>query len=344
METHFDPDRAARPGSGIFGLSCPSTEAAIHVIAAPYDATSSYGVGAAQGPEAVLRASRQVELHDPAIGDPWRRGLYYLPDDGTLAGYNEEARPLAREVFDGGGAGEAPELLHALARVNELSARMNDVVYHRTSTVINEGRTPILLGGDHSVSFGAVRAACEHYAGLGLLHFDAHADLRPAYEGFTWSHASILHNLTKELGGLGPTLQVGLRDLGHAEYEEIEAHPDRLRAVFDSEWSRARLEGRDLAAFVRDALAFLPEQVWITFDIDGLEPALCPHTGTPVPGGLTWAEAMLWLEELRASGRQVVGCDLVEVSPGPALSGGDSWDAIVGARLLYRLAGTLSKA
>jgi len=286
-----------------------------------------------------LRASRQVELHDPVTEDPWRHGLCYIADDGTIAGYNEEARPLAREVFDSGGAGETPELIRALARVNELSARVNDEVYHRTSAALGGGRTPILLGGDHSVSFGAIRAACEQHAGLGLLHFDAHADLRPAYEGFTWSHASIIHNLTEELGGLGSVLQVGLRDLGNAEHEVIEARPERLRAVFDSEWSRARLEGRDLAAFVRDALAFLPEEVWITFDVDGLEPALCPNTGTPVPGGLTWAEAMLWLEELRASGRHVIGCDLVEVSPGPALSGGDSWDAIVGARLLYRLAG-----
>ena len=109
MEPRFDPDAAARPGSGIFGLSCPSTEASIHVIAAPYDATSSYGSGSARGPEAILRASRQVELHDPVTEDPWRHGLCYIADDGTIAGYNEEARPLAREVFDSGGAGRVLE-------------------------------------------------------------------------------------------------------------------------------------------------------------------------------------------------------------------------------------------
>lgn len=342
MQSPFNPDDAALPCSGIYGLPHSPEDAHVHVIAAPFDATSSYGSGSALGPEAILRASRQVDLHDPVAGDPWKRGLAYIADDGAISGFNEEARPLAREVIDAGGAGDDPELLRALTRVNELSDRMNGEVYLRTRAVLEDARAPVLLGGDHSVSFGAVRAACERHPGIGLLHFDAHADLRSAYEGFTWSHASILHNLTHKLDELGPVLQVGLRDLGQAEHDEIDAHPERLRAVFDSDWSRARLAGRDLVSYVRDSLAFLPETVWVTFDVDGLDPSLCPGTGTPVPGGLTWAEAMLWLEELKASGRRVIGCDLVEVTPGAALSGGDSWDAIVGARLLYRLAGTLS--
>jgi agmatinase len=340
--TPFDPDAAALPESGIFGLPEDKQGSAVHVIAAPFDATSSYGDGAAKGPGAILRASRQVDLHDPTAGDPWQGGLYYLADEGAIAGFNDEARPLAKEIIAAGGAGEDPELLRSLARVNELSERMNDEVYLRTSAAFDDGRSPIILGGDHSVAFGAIRAALERHPGLGILHFDAHADLRPAYEGFTWSHASIFHNLTSRLESLGPVLQVGLRDFGQAEHEEIKAKPDKLRAVFDSDWSRARLEGRDLAAYVQESLTFLPETVWISFDVDGLDPSLCPGTGTPVPGGLTWAEAMLWLEELKASGRRILGCDLVEVAPSAALSGGDSWDAIVGARLLYRLAGALS--
>lgn len=340
--TPFDPDAAALPESGIFGLPEDRRGSEVHVIAAPFDATSSYGDGAAEAPEAILHASHQVDLHDPVAGDPWRRGLYYLADEGSIAGFNEEARPLAKEIITAGGAREDPALLRSLAKVNELSERMNDEVYLRTSAAFEEGHSPIILGGDHSVVFGALRAAVERHPGLGILHFDAHADLRPAYEGFTWSHASIFHNLTSRLESLGPVLQVGLRDFGQAEHEEIKAKPDKLRTVFDSDWSRARLEGRDLAAYVRDSLAFLPETVWVTFDVDGLDPSLCPGTGTPVPGGLTWAEAMLWLEELKASGRRVIGSDLVEVAPGAPLRGGDSWDAIVGARLLYRLAGTLS--
>jgi agmatinase len=339
--TPFDPDAAALPGSGIFGLPEDKGSAAVHVIAAPFDATSSYGDGAADAPAAIFRASHQVELHDPVAGDPWREGLAYLEDDGSIAGLNEEAHPLAKEILTAGGAAKTPELQRSLARVNELCERMNDEVYRRTTAAFSGDHSPIILGGDHSVAFGAVRAAAERYPGLGILHFDAHADLRPSYEGFTCSHASIFHNLITKLDSLGPILQVGLRDFGEREHEEIKARPEKLRAVFDSDWSRARLEGRDLAAHVRGSLSFLPETVWVSFDIDGLDPSLCPGTGTPVPGGLTWAEAMLWLEELKASGRRVIGCDLVEVAPSASLRGGDSWDAIVGARLLYRLAGTL---
>jgi len=339
MTSPFDPDAVAAPGSGLFGLSSTPEESLVHVIAAPFDATTSYGSGSAAGPEAILRASRQVDLHDPEWGNPWQAGIYYHADDGEIWGLNEEARPLAEEVRARAGSATQPETSRALDRVNALSEELNRVVYARVASVLDAGKRPILLGGDHSVSFGAIRAASERHPGIGLLHIDAHADLRPAYEGFTCSHASILYNLFSQLRGLGPILQVGLRDLGAREREMIDANADRLHAVLDSTWSRARLEGRDLAAFVRDSLASLPEQVWVTFDVDGLDPSLCPHTGTPVPGGLTWAEAMLWLEELGLSGRRVVGCDLVEVVPGPAQRGGDSWDATVGARLLYRLAG-----
>jgi agmatinase len=114
--------------------------------------------------------------------------------------------------------------------------------------------------------------------------------------------------------------------------------------LLDVDWASARLEGKDLRALVREQLSVLPRDVWITFDVDGLDPALCPNTGTPVPGGLSWHESMLWLDELARSGRRVVGLDLVEVSPGPVLPEADTWDAIVGARLLYRLIGCALRA
>jgi len=207
---------------------------------------------------------------------------------------------------------------------------------------LEAGKLVALVGGDHSVPYGSILAHAERYPGLGILHFDAHADLRAAYEGFAWSHASILHNVYTRLGeGLGTILQVGLRDVSEAEVEMIQASNGRIRAVFDPEWAEQRLRGRDLAAFVRRAIEPLPEEVYVTFDVDGLEPALCPSTGTPVPGGLTWAEAMLWLEELVRSGRRIVGLDLNEVAPAPEgkVELGAGWDENVGARLLYRLIG-----
>ncbi|HUR28358.1 MAG TPA: arginase family protein, partial [Planctomycetota bacterium] len=190
------------------------------------------------------------------------------------------------------------------------------------------------------VPFGAIQACAEHYGEIGVLHFDAHADLRPAYEGFEWSHASIMHNVASKLSRVTRIVQVGLRDFSEQEYEQIRASNGAIRAVFDRDWSAALFEGEDPRKIIREHLALLPQHVFVSFDIDGLDPAMCPNTGTPVPGGLSWREANLWLDELAKGERRVVGVDLNEVNPGSAGADEDAWDAIIGARLLYRLIGT----
>jgi agmatinase len=134
-------------------------------------------------------------------------------------------------------------------------------------------------------------------------------------------------------------VQVGVRDFSEEERDFIHASQGRIQTTFDLDWADAKHSGQNLRAFVRRTLEALPTNVYVTFDVDGLEPALCPNTGTPVPGGLSWNEAMLWLDELVRSGRRIVGCDLNEVAPAPGVEPGEGWDENVGARLLYRLIG-----
>ncbi len=342
----FDPSAAAAAESGLFGLPHGPAEAAVHVLPVPFDATASYRKGAWKGPAAILRASRQVDLFDLATGRPYEAGLCLLEDEGgVIAKLNREASALADGVIVAGGdvAGD-PRLAASLARVNRIGAELNALVRARTHAALEASKLPAIVGGDHSAPFGAIQAAAERYPGLGVLHFDAHADLRVAYEGFDWSHASILGNVAREIPAVSRIVQVGVRDLSEEEHEAIGSSNGRIRALFDREWQAAKLEGSDLRALARDHLAALPQSVWISFDIDGLDPALCPNTGTPVPGGLSWAEALFWLDQLAGSGREVVGLDLNEVNPGPdwdaTRSQHDSWDAIVGARLLYRMVGT----
>ena len=177
---------------------------------------------------------------------------------------------------------------------------------------------------------GAFRAAVRAHPGLGILHVDAHADLRDAYEGFEHSHASILFNAL-QLADLGPVVQVGLRDVGTRERSLAQAEA-RVHWWTDDRMATAMHRGATFAELVERILAPLPEQVWISFDVDGLDPSLCPGTGTPVPGGLSWREAMGLLRGLGTSGRRIVGFDLCEVGP-------TAWDANVGARLLYKLSG-----
>ena len=336
----FDPDAAAIPGSGLFGL--PATPeggpqgALVHVLPVPFEATTSYRGGTSRGPEAILAASHQVDLFDLETGEPWRRGIWMAPIDPRIERWNAEAKALTMPLIEQGGAGPGDQA--TVARIEELGGRVNAFVHGATTAALIGGHLPVTLGGDHSTPLGAIMACNERHPGMGVLQIDAHADLRVAYEGFRWSHASIAHNFLEACPELGLLVQVGVRDLGGQEHARTQNDP-RIHTVFDPDWTRARREGR-LQDLVQRTIEHLPGEVYLTFDIDGLDPTLCPSTGTPVPGGLSWDEAMLILCELAGSGRRVVGLDLNEVSAGPRGDpGGESWDAMIGARLLYRSIG-----
>jgi agmatinase len=322
----FDPNAPASEGAGIYGLPHGPDDAAVHVLPVPFDATASYGKGAALGPAAVLRASAQVDLLDLLTGSPWKHGIWMAPIDDIVAAWNRAATAAVER--------------HDAAAVDGIMAELNAWVEERTEAALAAGKLVAVLGGDHSVPYGAIRAHAARSPGLGVLHVDAHADLRAAYEGYTWSHASILHNVVERLDGVAQVVQVGVRDLCDEELAAIHASQGRVRTIFDHELAEARFGGQDLVTVVRRSLEPLPEEVYVTFDVDGLDPTLCPGTGTPVPGGLSWHEAMLWLGELARSGRRIVGLDLNEVAPSPVADPErDSWDAVIGARLLYRMIG-----
>ncbi len=331
----FDPNSAAEKDAGIFGLPTTPDEARVVLLPVPWDATTSYGSGAAQGPAAMLEASKQVDLFDAETGKPYAAGIAMLPESGDLRAWNEEARRLAEEVIEAAGrvAGDA-ELEAALSRVNALSEQVNEVVYLETKRLMGQGRIVGVVGGDHSAPFGCIRAHAERHAGMGILHVDAHADLRRAYEGFEHSHASIMENVTRKIAGVAKLVQVGVRDFCEEEATRIATLGSRVRTVYDVQVARARAQGA-LLEFLAGAVGELPRDVYVSFDIDGLDPALCPHTGTPVPGGLSFYEASALVGMVVQSGRRIVGFDLTEVVPGLD----DEWDANVGSRVLYKLIG-----
>jgi agmatinase len=341
----FDPDAPARRGAGIFGLPHTPDEAAVVLIPVPWEATTSYGSGASRAPAAILGASRQVDLHDLETGRPWSEGIALLEEDASLRDMNDDAKAAAGRIIDAGGVRgideDDRELIGALDRVNRIGDFVNRWLRRETDKWLAAGKLVGVVGGDHSAAFGAIEATCERHPGLGILHLDAHADLRRAYEGFTWSHASIMYNVTTRLPGVARLVQVGVRDVGAAEVAMIESSGGRIVAHFDPDLAARRLGGETWAAQCARIVAPLPPDVYLSFDIDGLDPALCPHTGTPVPGGLSFAEACYLLRAVVESGRRVVGFDLDEVVPGPD---GDEWDANVGARLLYKMIGWALKS
>jgi agmatinase len=329
----FDPDAAAAPGSGIFGLPHPEAESAIVLVPVPFAATVSYGTGAENGPAAILAASRQVDLYDLEFGRCYEAGIHLRTESAALRALHDDARARAAAVIERGGAGRDDP---AVVAVDAAGARVNEFVYTATAELLRAGRIPGVIGGDHSVPFGSIRACAERFPGLGILHLDAHADLRVAYEGFRWSHASIMDNVLREVPGVARLVQVGIRDFCEQELTAIHDSRGRVVTHFDLEWRRRQFRGASFDSLCQEAVAALPANVYLSFDIDGLDPALCPHTGTPVPGGLQFAEVLHLVTTVAASGRRVVGFDLVEVAPGDA---DDEWDANVAARLLYKMCG-----
>jgi agmatinase len=333
LPENFDPDAAASAGSGIYGLPFSSADARVVVVPVPFEATTSYGGGTSNGPRAVLEASRQVDLFDHETGRPYEAGIAMLEIPENVLQWNREARKIAAVVIEQGGVVD-DETFQAAAAVNEYGQQVNRWVYSQTTALLHAHKMAVILGGDHSVPFGAIRAYAEAYPGLGILHLDAHADLREAYEGFTWSHASIFNNVMTKIEGLGRLVQAGVRDFGHAERRMIDESNGRIVTFYDAELAVRKEEGVPFAKLADEIVAALPDDVYLSWDIDGLDPTLCPGTGTPVPGGLSWNEAIGLLRAIRRSGKRIVGLDLCEIAPGAT-----EWDANVGARLLYKMIG-----
>lgn len=338
----FDPDGAGDPDGSIFGLPFSEPECNVVLVPVPWEATTSYGRGTARGPEAIRAASPQLDLFDPTLaalglGRPWEWGIHMLAEDPEIRALDARACERALPIIAVGGAlGADPELHAALAEVNACSERLDAWVGAQVEARLQRGAIVGVVGGDHSVSLGAIVAHAARWPGLGVLHVDAHADLRHAYEGFSRSHASVMGNVLDQVDGVAHVVQVGIRDLSAQEHERSRADP-RVVTHLETTLRDRQHDGTPWGALCREIVEGLPHHVYISFDIDGLDPALCPSTGTPVPGGLSFAEAQALLLAVVRSGREVIGFDVVEVAP----SGrpGDEWDANVGARILYRLCG-----
>lgn len=338
---NFHPDDITSAEHGVFGLPTTLEDASIVIVPAPFDGTTTYGAGTVDGPRAIAKASNQIDLFDLQFGRIYDAGLAMTEEIAGLRDLSAQVRTIAAPILDRGAVG--PEDRGALDQINDLGARAERLVFDAVSHWRRRGKIVGLLGGEHSMSQGAIRACLEDVRSsdpsstIGVLQIDAHMDLHPAYASMTYSHASVMRNVLDMMDGVSRLVQVGIRDVAQREVEFARAQTPRIATFFDLDlWRRldAGAAWRDLCVEIIEPL---PELAYISFDIDGLEPTLCPNTGTPVPGGLSFNQACVLLETLAQSGRRTVGFDLVEVAPDRR--GGSDIDANVGARTLFKLCG-----
>jgi agmatinase len=277
-----------------FGLLDPEDSdyqsAQVAVLPLPFERTTSYGKGTAQGPAAILRASQAMELWDEELEDePFRQGIATLP-------------AFLPDAF---------AMDEALAEIQAECARH-----------LRAGKFLVTLGGEHSLTLAPVRAARQVRGAIGVVQFDAHADLRAAFEGTPYSHASVMRRVLED--GI-PTLAVGIRSLSRPEAELVRER--RLPVLWGSELERAA------EPFARH-LDHLPPRVYLTFDVDYFDPALVPATGTPEPGGGLWHPTLTLLRALFRA-KEVVAMDVVELAP---IGGQPASDFLV-AKLVYKCLG-----
>jgi agmatinase len=327
----FDPNGPGIAGN-LFGLPFTPADASMVIIPVPWEVTVSYHTGTAKGPQAILEASSQVDLAVREIPDAWQLGISLLPLPKDLYDESAKLRELSGQHIKNIEAGE--KILPGnpiVAKINEASENLNIYVKSTAQKWMKEKKMVGLLGGDHSTPLGFLRALSEQYDRFGILQIDAHADLRKAYEGFTYSHASVMFNALK-IAGVGRLVQVGIRDYCDEELKVIERSMGRVVTYFDEDMKELLYQGNTWSMICDQIINDLPQYVYISFDIDGLNPKLCPNTGTPVAGGLEFEQIVFLIKKLARSGRKIIGFDLNEVAPG-----NDDWDANVGARLLYLL-------
>lgn len=338
----FDPNALGDANNNIYGLPFTTDEAEVVIVPVPWEVTVSYSAGTAAGPQAVYDASFQVDLFDPKIKDAWKIGLAMDEVSQEVATKSETLRRKSEDYISMLEAGETSDTSDVMKEiqqeVNAECLKLNEWVKNKSLSFINKNKIVALLGGDHSTPLGLMQALAEKHKSFAILQIDAHADLRDAYEGFEFSHASIMYNAIK-IPQVAKLVQVGIRDYCEFEYDVIQNSNGRIVTFFDRDIKQQQYEGATWATICNTIIATLPNDVYLSFDIDGLDPKLCPHTGTPVAGGFEFEQVLMLIEKLVDAGKKIIAFDINEIAPGD-----DEWDANVGARLLYRIANLAAKS
>ena len=336
----YDPNSVSNPNNNIFGLPTNEDDSRLIIIPVPWEVTVSYGSGTARAPEAISKASMQIDLFDAEMPDAWKQGFFMRHCDKKILMKSDYLRKEAELYIDYISKGDEVTanqfMTKTLREVNEGGVFLNNWIYDQTKVLLEKDKLVGILGGDHSTPLGYMKAIGEKYGNYGILQIDAHCDLRDTYEGFNYSHASIMYNALKEIPHLEKLVQVGVRDYSQSEWDYVKKSNFKVITYFDKQIKQRQFEGESWKYIAEEIVSKLPSNVYISFDIDGLDRKLCPHTGTPVPGGFEMEEIFFVFRKVIESGRKIIGFDLSEVG----ISDTD-WNSNVGARILFKLCNLL---
>ncbi|MFM1774627.1 MAG: hypothetical protein RJA53_237 [Bacteroidota bacterium] len=339
---NFDPNEVGNPNNNIFGLPFSEEESSLILLPVPWEVTVSYGAGTSRAAEHIWKASIQVDLLDTDVPDGWKKGFYLRETNKKILLKSDYLRKEAELFIDyiskGEIVGNNKFMCKSLKEINEGSVMLNNWVYEQTSELLKQGKQVGIIGGDHSTPLGYIKALAEKHGSFGILQIDAHCDLRKSYEHFTYSHASVMYNVLNEIEGVEKLVQVGIRDFCSEEWDYINNSNGRVVTYFDKDIKTRQYEGETWKQITDEIVNQLPQLVYISFDIDGLDPKLCPNTGTPVQGGFESEEILYLFKKIVASGKQLIGFDFVEVGVGET-----DWDSNVGAHLLWRMCNLMVK-
>lgn len=333
----YNPSAIGQVNGNLWGLPKNYENANLIIFSVPWEVTVSYGAGTANAPQRILDASYQIDIFDFDNPDGWKQGIYFteIPEDILDKNnyYRQQAAKIITRQEEGKLLTDIPDLTPILTEINQAGEQINHWLFNQCQQAMNQGKKVAVIGGDHSSPLGYFQALASQYTDFGILHIDAHADLRDAYEGFEFSHASIMFNALK-IPQISKLVQVGLRDICIDEVEIINNSQGRVIAYYDTNIKQQQYAGKNWLDLCQEIISNLPENVHISFDVDGLDPKLCPNTGTPVPGGLELEQVYCLFREVVKSGRKIIGFDVCEV-------GDAEWDANVGSRIAYKLANFL---
>lgn len=341
--SNFDINAVCNHNNNIFGLPFTEEDASVVLLPVPWEVTVSCSAGTARSIEHIFKASMHIDLFDMNSPEGWKKGFFMRNSDKKVLMKSDYLRKEAELYIDFIAHGQQVNsnkfMLKSLKEINEGGIMLNKWVYEQVTELLEKNKLVGLIGGDHSVSLGYFKALAEKYKNFGVLQVDAHCDLRKAYENLNYSHASIMYNALSEVSAIEKLVQVGVRDYCEEEWNYICKSDNRVLAYFDEQIKERQYNGDSWAHIAEEIVNNLPQNVYISFDIDGLDPKLCPHTGTPVPGGFNIEQMIYLFKKVIESGRKLIGFDLVEVGVGE-----NNYDALVASRLLWKMCNLLVKS